>query len=241
MSREPSPELLAAAEKLFSACRSEQHSPQLERRIAALASSGAARSSLRPARQRAGTGPLRWLLAAVVLASLGAAALWLSRAEAPRIAISAEQRPAPSAPEAPPVASSSAPRALEREATTPIGPAPIKPTARPKPPVPAPSAAPSTPPAPEPEAAPPKHSLGQDLQELMRIRSTLRAGDGAEALELLDQRASAGGELEAEATLLRIEALASVGRLDEASELAQRFVLANPNSALADRAKAFIR
>jgi hypothetical protein len=94
-----------------------------------------------------------------------------------------------------------------------------------------------------PRAAPPKASLAQDLKNLMQIRATLRSGDSATALELLDRRARESGnaELDAEATLLRIEALASAGRRAEAAELAQRFVRANPNNALAERAKQFMR
>jgi hypothetical protein len=238
MNREPSSELRAAAEDLFAACRGEQPSAELQRRIAALCVSDLAHSEVRPSVRRSSRfGTVRWLTAALVL-SLGGGAAWLSlRAPAPRIAIGAEQRPADPAREAPPVASSSAPIALEGEAPEPIEPAPFKAPARSKPRPPAPTVA--TPVVVPPEPAAPKLNLAQDLQELMRIRSTLRAGNGAQALEILDQRARRGGELEAEATLLRIEALASVGRRTEASELARRFVRANPNSALADRAKAF--
>lgn len=254
MSREPSAELRAAAEDLFAACRSEQPSAELARRIAALAVHGGASSEVRPSVQRASRArPVRWLMAALVL-SLGGAAAWLSlRAPPARIAISAEQRPADVVRDAPPVASSSAPTALEGETPEPVAPAPIKSPERSKPRSPAPTAAPPAAlPLPEPALAPepaalpaepaaPKPSLAQDLQELMLIRSTLRAGDGARALALLDQRARTGGELEAEATLLRIEALARIGRRGEASELARRFVQANPNSALADRAQAFVQ
>jgi hypothetical protein len=239
MSREPSPELRAAAEDLFAACRSEQPSVELQRRIAVLGVRDVTHSEVPPSVRRSRRArPVRWLMAALVL-SLGGAAAWLSlRAPAPGVAISAEQAPASTLREAPPVASSSAPTALDGEAPEPIAPAPNKAPARSKPRAPAPT---TTPPAALREPPAPEPSLAQDLQELMRIRSTLRGGNGSAALELLDQRASAGGELEAEATLLRIEALASVGRRPEASELARRFVDANPNSALADRAKAFAK
>jgi hypothetical protein len=50
----------------------------------------------------------------------------------------------------------------------------------------------------------------------------------------------AGDSLTAEATLLRIEVLAALGRKPAASELAQRFVRSNPNHALSDRARSFI-
>lgn len=75
-----------------------------------------------------------------------------------------------------------------------------------------------------------------------RARTALRSGNGAQALELLDRHARerSGTALEAEATLLRIETLAALGRRSEASELAARFVRESPNSALGDRAKSFI-
>lgn len=240
MSREPSPELRAAAEQLFAACRRERPSAELERRIAALGTGDREHSVVRTSVGRERAKPFYWLMAAIVL-SCGAVAAWLSqRIEPPPIAISAERRPAPIEHPAAPVATSSAPAPVEREAAPlPVASAPIQSPARVKTRAPAPSAVPSSPRPAEPTPARP--SLAQDLQELMRVRNTLRAGDGTGALELLDQRSTAGGELDAEATLLRIEALASVGRHEQASELARRFVASNPNSALADRAKAFVR
>lgn len=82
-----------------------------------------------------------------------------------------------------------------------------------------------------------------ELELLKRARAALRSGDGGQALELLDlhARERANNGLEAEATLLRIEALAALGRHGDASALAARFVRDNPNSALGDRAKSFIR
>ena len=81
-----------------------------------------------------------------------------------------------------------------------------------------------------------------ELGLLKDAREALRSGRGARALALLDryerERASSG--LAAEATLLRIETLDALGRRRESSELARRFVLENPNSALGDRAKSFI-
>jgi hypothetical protein len=246
MSREPTPALRAAAEELFAACRSEQPSAELARRIALLGERDAVHSVVRPSVRAPARQPQRWLVAALVL-TLGCGVAWLSlRSEEPRIAISAEQTRAPAATEArpvtsgsaPPVASSSAPPVLEREAAEPVAPAPLRAPPRSKTRTPAPPTVRAPEPA-TPQPPTPRPSLARDLQELMQIRSILRAGDGARALQLLDQRAQTGGELEAEATLLRIEALASVGKRAEASELARRFVVANPNSALTDRAKAF--
>jgi hypothetical protein len=86
-------------------------------------------------------------------------------------------------------------------------------------------------------------SLLDELELLKRARDVLRSGDPAGALDLLDRhgREHVGRGLDAEATLLRIETYAALGRHGEASELAARFVRENPNSALGDRAKSFIR
>ena len=49
-----------------------------------------------------------------------------------------------------------------------------------------------------------------------------------------------GTALEAEAMLLRIEALSLAGREPEARALAEQFLLQYPNSPLSDRARRFI-
>lgn len=124
---------------------------------------------------------------------------------------------------------SAAPRARTPEASSTIE--------RSEPVAPAPSAVPSA-------VAPPAPALTllEELDLLKRARSALRAGEGSQALALLDrhEHERAGDSLVAEATLLRIEVLAALGKKVEASELAQRFVRANPNHALSDRAKSFI-
>jgi hypothetical protein len=86
-------------------------------------------------------------------------------------------------------------------------------------------------------------TLLAELDLLKRARSALRSGEGGQALELLEQRerAHTSNGLDAEATLLRIETLAALGKPGAASELATRFVRENPNSTLGDRAKSFIR
>jgi outer membrane protein assembly factor BamD (BamD/ComL family) len=86
-------------------------------------------------------------------------------------------------------------------------------------------------------------TLLAEIELLKRARTVLRSGDAAQAIELLTRHARerTGNGLEAEATLLRIEALAALGQHADASELATRFVHENPNSALGDRAKRFIR
>jgi hypothetical protein len=90
---------------------------------------------------------------------------------------------------------------------------------------------------------PPPASLPDEIASLDRARAALSSGDAQGALRVLDDydRVLRGTRLTAEATLLRIDALARLGRAAEASALATRFVDANPASALADRARAFIK
>jgi hypothetical protein len=85
-------------------------------------------------------------------------------------------------------------------------------------------------------------ALADELALLEQARAALRSRDARRSLELLDRHAAAhtGNGLLAEATLLRIESLAAIGRHGEASDLAARFVRDNPHSALSDRAKSFI-
>lgn len=93
-----------------------------------------------------------------------------------------------------------------------------------------------------PPLAKPMTLLGE-LELLKRARTALRSGEAEQALELLERHARerSGKGLDAEATLLRIETLAALGRHADASALAARFVRDNPNGALNDRAKSFIR
>jgi hypothetical protein len=90
--------------------------------------------------------------------------------------------------------------------------------------------------------APPPASLPDEIATLDRARTALGAADPARALQVLDEydQVLHGTRLTAEATLLRIDALARQGKKAAASDLARRFIDANPGSALADRARAFI-
>jgi len=76
---------------------------------------------------------------------------------------------------------------------------------------------------------------------LGRARAELQAGNAVSALALLDHydRVS-GGHLSAEATLLRVQALASSGHAALAANLAQRFVDSDPSGALAEQARGYI-
>lgn len=212
-----------------------------------------------PARSRFFIG----LAAAALLAS--GAGLWLvSGHDARPLSISPERTPGrppslsrepstelsamPSAVppgEAPRAASETAPRVDTGERVAPSRPAPPRSRAAPRRKVVQPSSGPassagtsSAPPA----SAKPMTLLGE-LELLKRARSALRSGDGGQALELLDRHARerTSNGLDAEANLLRIEALAALGRHGDASVLAARFVRDNPNNALGDRAKSFIR
>jgi hypothetical protein len=102
---------------------------------------------------------------------------------------------------------------------------------------------------PQPHAGPkrlapaPSGSVGleRELALLDDARNALASGDAGQALALLDRhQALRGNSLNAEATLLRIQALASTGRGDAAAALARSFITSNPNSLLADRARRFI-
>jgi hypothetical protein len=106
-----------------------------------------------------------------------------------------------------------------------------------------------SPPASRPPAVPrrlapaPSGSVGieRELALLDDARIALTSGDAGQALALLDRhQALRGRSLNAEATLLRIQALAGTGRGDAAAALARSFIASNPNSLLADRARRFI-
>ena len=85
-------------------------------------------------------------------------------------------------------------------------------------------------------------SLSDELSALKVASSALSAGDPQAALAALDgyDRVLKGQKMRAEATLLRIEALARGGQTEAASVLAQRFVEQNPGSPLVDRARSFV-
>jgi hypothetical protein len=85
-------------------------------------------------------------------------------------------------------------------------------------------------------------TLAPELALLTQARAALRAGNGQQALALLDRYAAtrSSAALDAEATLLRIETLDALGSRARAAELATAFVHDNPNSALADRAQRYI-
>ena len=86
-------------------------------------------------------------------------------------------------------------------------------------------------------------SLTDELGALKLASSALNSGDPRAALAALDRydHVLKGKVMRAEATLLRIEALARTGQAGAASALAQRFVEQNPGSPLVDRARSFVQ
>lgn len=204
--------------RLFQAARQEQPPAAGERR--------ALEAALLAARERPASGLSNnrrlWVFGFAAALLLAAAAPLLLRREAPTDRISAEPassfkmtRSAPSAADsvAPLPAASVVASAVKRS----VGPG-----------APAPSAA---------------ASLSDELSELKVASNALGAGDTRAALAALDRydHVLKGSKLRAEATMLRIQALASAGDASGASTLAQRFVDHNPESPLVDRARSFIR
>jgi hypothetical protein len=123
--------------------------------------------------------------------------------------------------------------------------------------VPAPTRAslpPAAPPAPASVAKRPKTgvvpqpsvrarpSLAEETAALDGVQRELERGDDARALELLDryERGGSANRMSAEATLLRIEALARAGRRSDADALARSFIAKNPGNPLVDRARAIV-
>jgi hypothetical protein len=245
--------------RLLASVRRERPSEALRERVLLLGRAertpvrvGALRSR-RPAR-RLGRA-LGWS-AGLACAAGVCALVWGAAQRRDPVAISAERSgsPAPAAPRdtAP---AQSPPRP---EAPTPAVRVPEPPRAQPsarevagkKPAELTPRAAISATPQPGPgaAAAQPEPSLSatatlaEQLAQLKAARSRLRAGDAAGALRLLDeyQTDPRGTALAAEASLLRIEALAASGQRAEAASEARRFATDYPTSPLIDRARSFV-
>lgn len=118
--------------------------------------------------------------------------------------------------------------------------------------VPAARVAPSGPTAPESapvqatdvQEAPAVHAamLKEELGALDHARLSLASGDGRRALDELDgyDRRFPSGRLQLEAEVLRIDALAKIGRKDIARQHAEAFLRRHPNSVLATRVRAHL-
>jgi hypothetical protein len=206
-----SDELDRLASSLFDAARAERAAPEVRSRVLA----AAVTSARAKARARV------TLVAAMGALAAGVAGLFWFSQRGPGVASIDREHP-----KAEPARAVGA-----REATPlPTHAAPLPPiTART--PLPARSAA-----APRPAA-----SLSEELALVEDARAALAAGDGRRALALLDRYEGTlhGTKLRAEATILRIEALAASGRSNEAARLARSFVSQNPGSPLVDRARSF--
>ncbi len=207
--------------RLFEAARSEAPAKGAEQRalLAALSEARTARVTVLPRRAA-------WAAVASVAVLAASVALLMQRRK-PAEQISAEPASAHSAAKPAPRAAVSAPSSS----------APQKPA-----PAPAPSNVRSQLTAPLPSASA-AATLSDELDALKVASTALAAGDPGAALAALDRydHVLKGSKLRAEATLLRIQALARSGNAQAASTLAQRFVDQNPDSPLVDRARSFIQ
>jgi hypothetical protein len=207
--------------RLFEAAR-EEPPPDgaLARALAAARSEQASAGSGSRVSRR--TAAIFWLAAAALFAG----AVFFVRNGEPTGGISAEprgsaeRRRAPQPPSQPVPAADAAPSATAVE-----------------------SAAPSA----TPRLVAPVHSapltLTDELSTLKLASNALSTGDALAALAALDRYDRMKGEkkMSAEATLLRIEALARAGQPDRARALAKQFVERNPGSPLVDRARSFVK
>jgi hypothetical protein len=157
-----------------------------------------------------------------VAAVAGLALLWvmLSKRERPELSIAAEHP------------SSTRRSAPQPSVAWPAPPAPVEVTSPPA------SARPKT----SVSSRVPSATLSDELEALKVAEKALSASEPQKALAALDRydRTLKGQKLRAEATLLRIEALARSGQREAAAALATRFSEQNPTSPLVDRARSFI-
>lgn len=116
-------------------------------------------------------------------------------------------------------------------------PAPIQ-----RPAVSAPAVAPAPAPAPALAATPAAALLSEELGALDHARLALVNGDGRRTLDELDayDRRFPSGRLQIEAEVLRIDALAKLGRKEAARQRAEAFLRRYPNSVLATRVRAHV-
>lgn len=204
------------AKTLFEAARRERPSAEVRSRAARLAPPVVQNVVRwrRPVFAAVGLAAALVLASVVALRSRHEPLLSMSAEHAPRRGAVSDQHPSQSADEVPPTE-----------------PARVEPSRKPVHPAIA-----------KPPEAPPPASLPDEISALDRARTALGAADPTQALRILDDydHVLHGTRLTAEATLLRIDALARQGKKAQASELARRFIDANPGNALADRARAFV-
>jgi hypothetical protein len=103
---------------------------------------------------------------------------------------------------------------------------------------------PEAPPAPalRPVATPPPVALAAELSRLDEARRAIASGDASKSLELLDSfdREVAHPALGPEASLIRIEALIALGRVDGARRIGERLLSAQPNGAYSQRVRSLL-
>jgi hypothetical protein len=169
----------------------------------------------------------KWVGAILLAGSIGAVGATRFREErgAPRPA------PAASVPVAPPVP-------LAREAPAAVQDAPREegpPSASVAPPQTAPAPGPVRRSPPTTRESTPTAAVAEEARLVRQARDSLRSGDAAAALRLLDEHARRfpDGVLAEERSAERVSALCKLGRDDEAREEGARFLRANPGSALA--------
>jgi len=223
--------------ELFRAASGEEPSPKLRQLVHERLGEFSANAGRKAARDQPRRAVWRRLGSPLVMAGFGGAvaiaavALLLlrdPREEQRAATLEAERLPATSAPveprrAAPPVAD---PEPIASATTLP----------------PDQRAVPTPRPLAEQRAAPPR-SLAEQLELLGQARSAMRAGNGARVLALLDEYAARKNsvDMNAEAMLLRVEALQALGRRNQARTLAAEFVTSYPDNPLADRARALQR
>ena len=255
-----SPPTLDLAERLIQLARDERPSTALGRRLSLIAPVQRARLSSskeapvgprerEPLHERRSVAVARkrhWYAAAVVASAAGWGGLYLSRVylshESAQPRITAE--PVSAAPTVTAIVARETAATPDPPEVAPLPPTkPSSPLATKRYPDHSPvSGPPSNPALVAKLAAPPSATFATDIALLTESRAALRSGNGRRALSLLDRyaREASSTALDAEATLLRVEALSTLGRHDDAALLARRFIQDNPNSALADRAKRFV-
>jgi hypothetical protein len=252
------PKAARLARRLFGSVRGERPSDELRARILSQGRAELERARTRPvpapdevpelaSTRRQRTRVRRWMAAAAFAAAAAGlvASMDAMRPRDHNVLISAERTQAH-----PPPSSTQPNKPTPTPIQTPIQ-TPIRiPTQTPAP-TPTPIRIPTQTPAPTPTPIRiptqtpipnPTHSLGEQLEQIKRARAALRAGDHQRALQLIDAYLASptGGELGAEASVLRIEALAQSGQRDAAAREARQFASDYPNSPLIDRALSFV-
>jgi len=214
--------------RLAASLRRSEPDPSLVAKVLAIPDETPAPEGLDPAPVRTRPSYGRWLIAGACALTLAGLGFRLS--ERPKAAT-----PMPAAPgEAPAAVMAADPPA--RDDVAPVVsvqdlPAAPEPSARRQAAVP--------PPAKPSASANEGSTFHEELALIEAARSALARGDGRSCVEALDRydERFRGGVLASEAEITRIEALAKLGRDDEARALVDRFLTLHPTSPYAERAR----